>query len=259
MAIAGIDYRGSGVMAACLCAHDDHCGVLAPVARAAMCAVFLFSATRVDAIDASTTPNTSEATSYEQELSKEALGFVPSGAAAEQPADRPPSPTAQSETSSGALGQGRVDRIKAAVNQALAMPQPAQAPSEAQAQEKRQPDADAANARRQELKALIREPGKPASEPEARYLDQLRDEVSGTVVFKEAVAPEREAPPIGPRTVADGGSATYRVQRGDSLWKIAHAQLGDGYKWTRIYDANRAQLRNTDVLRIGQVLAIPDR
>jgi nucleoid-associated protein YgaU len=73
------------------------------------------------------------------------------------------------------------------------------------------------------------------------------------------VAPDRAAPPVGSRIVADPGPGTYRVQRGDSLWKIAKTQLGDGYKWGRIYDANRTRLRDMDVLRVGQVLAIPDR
>jgi nucleoid-associated protein YgaU len=223
-----------------------------------MCAVFLFSAPRVDALDPSpATPNTSGAASYEEDVSKEAAAFLPSGVAPEPAADRARPLAAQSDAPLGNVGQGRADRIKAAVNQALAMPQPAQAPAEALPREKPLPDIDAVNARRQELKALIAEPSKPASELEARYLDQLRDEVSDTVVFQEAVAPDRDAPPVGSSIVADGGPGTYRVQRGDSLWKIAQARFGDGYKWRSIYEANRAHLRSVNVLSVGQVLAMP--
>ena len=258
MAIAGIDDRRSGVEADCLRSHDGSHGALAFVVCAGICAAFLCSAPRVDAIDTpAAAPDTSEAASYRQEVSKEAADFLPSGVAAQQAADRPRPPATQSETSPVGAGEGRIDRIKAAVNQALAMPQPAQASAEAHPQEERLPDVDAVNARRQELKALIVEPSKPASEPEARYMDELRDEVSDTVVFQEAAAPDHGAPAVGSGILADGGPGTYRVQRGDSLWKIAQAQFGDGYKWKRIYEANREQLRSVNVLSVGQVLAMP--
>ena len=258
MATAGIDYRRSGAIAICLRSHGGNRGPLAFVVWTTMCAFFLLSAPRVDALDTSpVTPDTSKAASYEQDVSKEAADFLPSGVAAEQAADRPRPPAAQSAASPGGVGQGRVDRIKAAVNQALAMPQPAQAPAETLPREERRPDIDSVNARRQELKALIVEPIKAASEPEARYLDQLRDEVSDTIVFREATGPDHGAPPAGSGIMADGAPGTYRVQRGDSLWKIAQARFGDGYKWRSIYEANRAHLRSVNVLSVGQVLAMP--
>ncbi|MFA6518559.1 MAG: LysM peptidoglycan-binding domain-containing protein [Candidatus Shapirobacteria bacterium] len=46
----------------------------------------------------------------------------------------------------------------------------------------------------------------------------------------------------------------YMVKKGDSLWKIAVAQLGDGYKWTEIAQING--LKNPSLLAVGQVLKI---
>ena len=49
----------------------------------------------------------------------------------------------------------------------------------------------------------------------------------------------------------------YTVQKGDTLWKIAGKVYGDSTKWTRIYDANRDQLKNPNDLKVGRVLQIP--
>ena len=40
----------------------------------------------------------------------------------------------------------------------------------------------------------------------------------------------------------------YTVQRGDSLWKIAKEQLGDGTRWGEIYQANRDAIRNPSLI-----------
>jgi len=50
---------------------------------------------------------------------------------------------------------------------------------------------------------------------------------------------------------------TYTVQKGDSLSKIAQQQLGDGRKWKEIFEANRDQITNPDLIHPGQVLRMP--
>lgn len=52
------------------------------------------------------------------------------------------------------------------------------------------------------------------------------------------------------------GSHEYRVVRGDNLWKIAVAEYGDGYKWTKIWQDNRSKLNSPDKLEIGMMLII---
>ena len=50
---------------------------------------------------------------------------------------------------------------------------------------------------------------------------------------------------------------TYTVQKGDSLSKIARDKYGDGAKWKAIFEANRDQITNPDLIHPGQVLKIP--
>lgn len=56
---------------------------------------------------------------------------------------------------------------------------------------------------------------------------------------------------------APAAAADYTVQRGDSLWKIAREQLGDGTRWGELYAANRDTVRNPSLIYAGQVLKIP--
>ncbi|MBN8727159.1 MAG: LysM peptidoglycan-binding domain-containing protein [Xanthomonadales bacterium] len=52
-------------------------------------------------------------------------------------------------------------------------------------------------------------------------------------------------------------SRTYTVLTGDSLSKIARKLYGDANRWREIFDANRDQLDNPDLIQPGQVLKIP--
>jgi nucleoid-associated protein YgaU len=70
----------------------------------------------------------------------------------------------------------------------------------------------------------------------------------------EPVAPVPDlAPPVG----TTGQSDTYVVVAGDSLSKIAKRHYGDANKWPRIYEANRDQIKNPDLIHPGQRLKIP--
>ena len=50
---------------------------------------------------------------------------------------------------------------------------------------------------------------------------------------------------------------TYTVVAGDSLSKIAKRFYGDANQWRRIFEANRDQIQNPDLIRPGQKLVIP--
>jgi LysM repeat protein len=50
---------------------------------------------------------------------------------------------------------------------------------------------------------------------------------------------------------------TYTVESGDSLWAIAEKVYGSGTEWPRIYEANRGQIENPDLIFPGQQLVIP--
>jgi nucleoid-associated protein YgaU len=56
---------------------------------------------------------------------------------------------------------------------------------------------------------------------------------------------------------AVAGSGTYTVKPGDTLSKIAKQHLGDANAYMRIFEANRDQLSNPDLIKPGQVLKLP--
>lgn len=60
-------------------------------------------------------------------------------------------------------------------------------------------------------------------------------------------------------TAADSADTmrTYTVVSGDSLSKIARQFYGSANRWPEIFDANRDQLSNPDLIHPGQVLRIP--
>ena len=49
----------------------------------------------------------------------------------------------------------------------------------------------------------------------------------------------------------------YTVEKGDSLWKIAREELGDGNKWKEIYEANKDTVKDPGLIYVGQKLEIP--
>ena len=52
-------------------------------------------------------------------------------------------------------------------------------------------------------------------------------------------------------------SQSYTVKGGDTLWAISERFYGDGNAWHRIYEANRAQIKDPDVIQPGWELSIP--
>jgi len=56
---------------------------------------------------------------------------------------------------------------------------------------------------------------------------------------------------------AGGNAATYTVQSGDTLWKIAKQHYGDGSKYMKIFEANKDLLKDPDHIYPGQELVIP--
>jgi nucleoid-associated protein YgaU len=52
-------------------------------------------------------------------------------------------------------------------------------------------------------------------------------------------------------------AAIITVQPGYTLWGIARANLGSGILYVKVFDANRDQIRNPDLIYPGQVFAVP--
>jgi LysM repeat protein len=54
-------------------------------------------------------------------------------------------------------------------------------------------------------------------------------------------------------------SGQYQVQKGDTLWDIAKDQLGNPYKWQKIYELNTDTLSNPRMIYPGQTLKLPKK
>lgn len=50
---------------------------------------------------------------------------------------------------------------------------------------------------------------------------------------------------------------TYKVQKGDTLWKISRKFYGSGKEWRKIYEANPDILSNPDKVKAGMDIRIP--
>jgi len=60
-----------------------------------------------------------------------------------------------------------------------------------------------------------------------------------------------------PSTVVVPKIVTTTVSRGDNLWLLSRQAYGAGTRYAVIYKANRAQIRNPDLIYPGQVLVLP--
>jgi nucleoid-associated protein YgaU len=58
-------------------------------------------------------------------------------------------------------------------------------------------------------------------------------------------------------TAPRAGGQSYTVVKGDSLSKIAKRFYGDAKQWQKIYEANRDQIKNPDLIYPGQTFRIP--
>tara|TARA_R110002111_G_scaffold103121_1_gene159776 strand:- start:1101 stop:1550 length:450 start_codon:yes stop_codon:yes gene_type:complete len=55
----------------------------------------------------------------------------------------------------------------------------------------------------------------------------------------------------------EGEPTFHTVEKGDTLWAVASKTLGNGARYTEIFEANRPMLSDPDKIYPGQVLRIP--
>jgi nucleoid-associated protein YgaU len=79
----------------------------------------------------------------------------------------------------------------------------------------------------------------------------LPGDAAGAPRTAAAASPEKPAEKAG----AAARERSYRVRDGDSLWRIAERELGDGERWRELVAANRGL--DPDRLTVGAVLALP--
>ncbi len=79
------------------------------------------------------------------------------------------------------------------------------------------------------------------------------DEVSGGTVVARLEFPFARANPAE----IDQASMIVVVQPGNSLWRIARRTMGDGLKFSVIYEANLERIRDPDLIYPGQIFEVP--
>ncbi len=79
------------------------------------------------------------------------------------------------------------------------------------------------------------------------------DNILNTIkVIRPEPEPHATAPAAAP------GERTYEVQAGDTLGAIAQRFYGKASQYMKIFEANRDILDNPDLIKVGQVLKIPE-
>lgn len=64
-------------------------------------------------------------------------------------------------------------------------------------------------------------------------------------------------PPVATPAAGAPAQRTYAVKSGDSLSKISQQFYGNANEWRKIYEANRDQIKNPDLIYPGQKFIIP--
>ncbi|MDX7951966.1 LysM peptidoglycan-binding domain-containing protein [Lichenihabitans sp. Uapishka_5] len=96
--------------------------------------------------------------------------------------------------------------------------------------------------------------GAPAAGPDAAV--PASTGAGETLALAPAAVPSSGTAPTGtPAVVAQ--LLTSKVSHGDSLWRISRKMLGHGRRYTQIYAANTAQIRDPRLIYPGQIFVMP--
>jgi len=81
----------------------------------------------------------------------------------------------------------------------------------------------------------------------------------GAVASRIETPFKREEPAVLAAAIrgSDGPVRAVTVQAGDTLWAIARDRYGEGLLYVQVFEANRATIRNPDLIYPGQVFELP--
>ncbi len=95
----------------------------------------------------------------------------------------------------------------------------------------------------------LAETGEVSSRVETPFKREDPAQFAAALAQKEAEMPQEAAePPVQAIT----------VQPGNTLWGISRARYGEGILYVRVFEANRDQIRNPDLIYPGQVFTLPE-
>jgi nucleoid-associated protein YgaU len=92
-----------------------------------------------------------------------------------------------------------------------------------------------------------------------RLRAEQMDKATGTVIARVEVpfVREAEAAALHPPDSTMPSGETVIIKRGDNLWSVARSALGEGTRWSTIYEANRDRITDPGLIYPGQVLVVP--
>jgi hypothetical protein len=97
----------------------------------------------------------------------------------------------------------------------------------------------------------------PAAEPAPTEPAPAAPEPAAPEPVAEPAVPTMVAVSLGDPEAQRFASGKAIIRRGDNLWTIARRVYGEGVKYTTIYEANNAQIRDPDRIYPGQVFDLP--
>jgi nucleoid-associated protein YgaU len=133
-----------------------------------------------------------------------------------------------------------------------------EAKKEAQAAERNvaleQAKREAAEAKARAAEAKLKEAEEKVKEAEEKAAREEREKrLEAAAARREA---RREAMELRAERLREQ-ERTYTVKSGDSLSKIAKELLGDAKRWPEIFEANKDQIKDPNLIHPGQELKIP--
>ena len=109
------------------------------------------------------------------------------------------------------------------------------------------------------LQPSTSQPSSGSARPDFSNVQGRADTVpaSGTAGRPDFSNVRGDADTVPAGTLPDGGNTTYTVRKGDTLSAIALDHYGKASRWHAIYEANRDQIADPDLIHPGQVLKLP--
>lgn len=145
--------------------------------------------------------------------------------------------------SSALLSGVKMDELRSAVNEAM---------EDVTASEPGGVTAEKVKKAKKSLKKLV---GKGNADKD--YIDQLDKEANALLSSTSSTNDKNETTTKVSASTASASENTVVVQAGESLYKIALRVYGSGDNYLRLYEANRDQVIDPNLIRVGQVLRVP--
>jgi nucleoid-associated protein YgaU len=113
--------------------------------------------------------------------------------------------------------------------------------------------APSANAEALVAEATVQTTPDPAPEPELPAVTATE----GTPETTQNIALPAEPSSVALPTQAVTRASIITVQPGFTLWGIANENYGNGFLYVKVYEANKEQIRDPDLIYPGQIFTVP--